>query len=227
MKEEDSYIGITRDRYQNIELATSYHEGQFGPFTFKNARHIAIASREIHLLRRALATLAPRPSRVLDLPCGTGKLAELFAEFKFLTVGADISSEMLEILKLKEKAGVAFHGLVRTDALSLPFPDNTFDTLVCLRLLHRVPDSIRSAMLREFVRVSRQYVLVSIGVSDGIQRLRLRLRNAFSDDLSVPFPISMHDFRLQLGDAGLIPLRSWSILPALSSEMLILATRDT
>lgn len=46
------------------------------------------------------------------------------------------------------------------DVQHLPFPDNSFDLVLCLEVLEHLPDSALG--LRELLRVSRDYVLASV-----------------------------------------------------------------
>jgi len=46
-------------------------------------------------------------------------------------------------------------GFVQADGTRMPFPDNTFDGICCLRLFHLVPPHGRSAFVQEFRRVLR------------------------------------------------------------------------
>jgi len=224
-KEERHYREITREWYKDIDKARGYDSTQTGRLTLRNGPYVVIARREIGLVGRALAGLSPGPKTILDVPCGTGKLDGLFSELGVRAVGMDISQEMLSVLKEKTEMEPRFGKLLCADATCLPFPEATFDTIVCLRLLHRVPHSIRLTMLKEFARVARRHVIVSVGINDGFQRLRLFLRNSLSQIGTVPFPVSLKEFQAELLAAGLIPLRSWNVLPVLSSGIVLLTGR--
>lgn len=143
MIQEDRYNDITRERYQDLEIARSYHSEQMGVFTLKNAPAVIIARREVRLVARALAGLSPAANNALDVPCGTGKLTGLFEELGINSISMDISWEMLSVLQSSIEGEFRFRKLLRADAAVLPFPDTTFDCVVCLRLLHRVPHAIR------------------------------------------------------------------------------------
>lgn len=75
---------------------------------------------------------APGPGRVLDVACGTGASVVWPLEQRgWQAWGLDASLNMLRLGRdqARERGGVA--NLVRGIAECLPFPDNTFDCLVC------------------------------------------------------------------------------------------------
>jgi SAM-dependent methyltransferase len=88
--------------------------------------------------------------RILDLGCGTGivarKLRERLGGAADIT-GLDASAEM--IAKARELAPeLTWH---EGNAMSLPFPDASFELVVCQQMLQFVPD--RAVALREIRRV--------------------------------------------------------------------------
>lgn len=77
--------------------------------------------------RRAIAALGlGAGERVLDLACGSGDLAIAAAEAGARVVGLDFSAGML---RAAQERGVVC-GLVRADALALPFADGAVDAVV-------------------------------------------------------------------------------------------------
>ncbi|MDZ7745235.1 MAG: class I SAM-dependent methyltransferase [Halobacteriales archaeon] len=85
--------------------------------------------------RSALAPLrlGDRDS-VLDVGCGTGELtAAIRAETDARLVGADRDADLLAHLPADIPG-------VRADAYRLPFPDDSFDLVVCQALLINLPD---------------------------------------------------------------------------------------
>lgn len=114
--------------------------------------------------------------RVLDVPVGTGRFLPSYATATQV-VGVDVSHSMLQ-------EGAARIGslalppvaLVRADALRLPFPDASFDTVICFRLVHLLPPELLSSFFRELGRVSRGPALVQFYFSRPAGAVRSVLR---------------------------------------------------
>ncbi len=99
-------------------------------------------------------------SRVLDVACGTGDLAEAFADAGAAAVtGVDFTPEMLDIARAKGARAAAGRGprpavaYARGDAMALEFPDASFDAVSIAFGIRNVSDPARA--LREFRRVLR------------------------------------------------------------------------
>ena len=89
------------------------------------------------------------PARVLDIGCGTGRLAHRIAESfpRARVVGCDFSTGMLRRAAARSQA-VRW---VRGDAGRLPFGECSFDTVVSTEAFHWFPD--QRATLAELFRV--------------------------------------------------------------------------
>lgn len=122
--------------------------------------------RDEQLARKALA-LAGEPGLVLDLPCGAGRFWPLLAEkTNRVIIGADNSPAMLDVAMGSQPADVVKRVQpLHTSAFDIDLPDNAVDSIFCMRLLHHIGDAAhRIALLREFQRVSRDSVIVSLWV---------------------------------------------------------------
>ncbi|UVE18633.1 class I SAM-dependent methyltransferase [Pseudomonas sp. LS44] len=130
--------------------------------------------RDEQLARRALAA-ADEPGLVLDLPCGAGRFWPLLAEKpNRVIIGADNSADMLSVACAAQPAEVAQRVTpLQTSAFAIDLPDNSVDSIFCMRLLHHVGDPAhRQTLLRECARVSRDSLIVSLWVDGNFKAWR-------------------------------------------------------
>jgi SAM-dependent methyltransferase len=92
-----------------------------------------------------------RGGRVLDVACGTGRVAMRIAEHGCLAVGAEASMEMIGLGRWVQPESRAL--MVRSIAEQLPFADETFDRVICQGSLDHFVDPY--AFMREAARVLR------------------------------------------------------------------------
>ncbi len=139
--------------YQNKTIAESYLDKRF---SHPRGRRENEATQ--FALARALDQI-PGVKIILDMPCGSGRFTHFFYEKGYLYIGADISMEMMEALA-REHGQDERMPLVRCDGEYLPFKDNAFDCVVCIRFLnHHIPDNVREKV-REMRRVSRNWLIL-------------------------------------------------------------------
>ncbi|MFN2283428.1 MAG: methyltransferase domain-containing protein [Anaerolineae bacterium] len=93
---------------------------------------------------------------ILDVATGTARLARtLFRQngFRGRLVGLDLSRKMLQQAVQTTEAWAHRITFIHQNAGQLPFPEATFDAVVCLEALEFMPDP--DQVLREMVRVLR------------------------------------------------------------------------
>lgn len=130
--------------------------------------------RDLSIARRALV-LAGNPQVVLDLPCGTGRFWPLLAERPDRRIlAADSSEEMLQVAaQMQPKELVERVERFRCSAFDIKLDDGSVDNVFCMRLLHHIPEaSHRVAMLKEFYRVTRDSVCISLWVDGNLKAYR-------------------------------------------------------
>lgn len=107
-----------------------------------------------HYLRKRVAFIREhcKQGRLIDVGCGTGRLAGRLAEAGFEVTGVDGSEGMLGVMRAEVPGVRGIFG----DATDLPFENDEFDVAVSVAVLHHLalPEAVASA-LREMVRVVR------------------------------------------------------------------------
>lgn len=105
---------------------------------------------------------------MLDAPCGAGRLQPMLAQHGRY-VGLDVSRSMLG-------ACAGADPLAQGAVEHLPFADRSFELVVCCRLLHHLADGSQlDAVVRELVRVSAGWVVVTFWDSGSLPALRRRV----------------------------------------------------
>lgn len=86
--------------------------------------------------------LPERPSRLLEVGCGTGFFASQIVNAGHTYEGVDISSSALETARQR---GLEQASFTRAWAEALPFADSSFDIVLCCEVLEHVDDPPRVA----------------------------------------------------------------------------------
>lgn len=153
--------------------------------------------------RRWLIELArlQHDRRVLDVGCGTGRLAILIKEtFPSVRVdGVDPEPGALAIARRKAARRELAISFREASAEELPFADAEFDNVLCTLALHHIPDERKQAALREMRRVLRpvgELLLADFDTSRGwLHRGKRRSRKRLEDWLReagfAPSPVAV------------------------------------
>lgn len=161
-------------RYRSASGASAYRNKYRGSLSRRLSNR-----RELSIVARAL-TRAKTSGRVLDCPCGAGRLTPTLLAFADHVTCVDLSESMVDEAK-DVLAGAAADGHVDfavASASALPFDDNTFDTAVCHRLVHHMetPEE-RGTVFAEMARVAQRRVVCSFS-DDSTWKARSQHRRA-------------------------------------------------
>ena len=90
---------------------------------------------------------------VLDVATGTGRVAIPLSGKCSRVIGLDLTSEMIQQAKAKaDRESLKNVSFVIGNGRILPFKDNTFSTVTCVRFFHLISPKIQSMFLDEFYR---------------------------------------------------------------------------
>ncbi|HXC46773.1 MAG TPA: methyltransferase domain-containing protein [Candidatus Sulfotelmatobacter sp.] len=105
--------------------------------------------------------------RWMDVCCGSGVVTEAIVELNLpaAVVGVDASTEQVTFARNHR----THHNVIfdTADAMALPFPDSSFDVVVCGLGLNFVPNPLKA--LDEFSRVARPGGTIAVYVWDYVQ----------------------------------------------------------
>jgi ubiquinone/menaquinone biosynthesis C-methylase UbiE len=141
-------------------LATTYEDTVDRSVSFTGRDGAFYARRKVELLeeivRPRLGSL--QGLALLDVGCGTGTTDRHFVSRVRKLHGVDVSEEML----VQARRTVPTAEFSWYDGEKLPFPDESFDVVVGICVLHHVPVSKRFNVVSEMVRVTRSEGFVAV-----------------------------------------------------------------
>ncbi len=132
---------------QKPDFDLTYSIDDFHAGTHRDSQYLYRAIEEAMV---ALASEVAR-GKVLDVACGTGRVAMRIAEGGCRAIGAEASMEMIGVGRYVQPESTA--EMVRSIAEELPFPDDTFDRVICQGSLDHFSDP--HAFMGEAARVAR------------------------------------------------------------------------
>lgn len=132
----------------------------------------------------------PHRSSVLDVGCGHGRHARPLAHAGHQVTGVDFSRRLITIGR-SESSSVGPAGIrwVVGEATALPFRDSSFDSAMCVAVLHHLPSPAdRIAAVREIRRVVRRggSILLCVWARDN-PYLREVLGARMEADVEIPW----------------------------------------
>jgi ubiquinone/menaquinone biosynthesis C-methylase UbiE len=186
-----------RDRFSERAQAERYRN------RFKKGRRQATHRREVAALENALSQVGSVET-ILDVACGAGRFASTLAAHCRKIFQTDYSIHMLDINREDFPFDADRSGYFQADASAIPLTDKSVDLVFCHRFLNHVPDeAIRGKIMKEFARISRQYVVVSCLGPVRIIRTVRYLFNHLIGKKSLDGYISDNDLIKNAADAGL------------------------
>ncbi len=154
---------------------------------------------------------------ILDAPVGYGRFQAQLAQFGQVHA---LDANTFALLYQRSTPGLAKSSSAGR-AEGLPYRDDSFDVVFSLRLLQHIHErDERIAILEEFKRVSRRWVLASLYLRTALHRLHRRM-------VRQPSRITMlsrHDLEYEAATAGLALVQVRAVLPFLHSQRLCLFT---
>ena len=188
----------------------------------KESKHLA----EMKLVDRAFA-LIPKSHRVLDLPCGGGRVTVHLGLQGYAMASADLSDAMLAITR----ENVAKNGLKCTvekqDIEKLTYDDQHFDSLISFRLFHHFPNpEIRQRAVSELCRVAKHYVALSYFSPASVTSVQRKLRAAMGGRKSDKHSTPLTEVKRYFAKAGFKFVKDFARTPLIHTLHVAVFERD-
>ena len=193
---------LARERFSRKSLADIY------PSEYSNRWR---DRREKACILECLKSI-PSGSRVLDLPCGTGRLTRELVSRGYKVTGADVSEAMLGHARdnyneyRRQQGGKAPNVQFEVrDVLATGFNADQFEGITCIRLFHHFDDSdTRRRALRELRRICSGSIVLTFLNSFALDKysswLKAKIRRQKHDS---QLPIPFKTFAADINAAGL------------------------
>lgn len=180
---------------------------------------------EMRMVDRAFK-LVPKTHRVLDCPCGGGRVTLHLGKKGYDMSAGDLSDAMLQITKENtEKAGLKVP-VQKADIEKLAFGDKQFDTIISFRLFHHFPaPDIRQRAVTELCRVARKYVAMSYFSPASVTSVQRKIRAALGGRKSQKHSTPLSEVEGYFTKAGFKLVKDFAQLPLVHTMHLALFER--
>lgn len=218
MQQSTDYETGTLNAYRSKKRAAEYKR-----YHTKDWSWARISTwREQRLLASELARYSwSAGDRLLDIPCGTGILGKLLHAYPFQIVASDISQEMMELAR-EEYPANRLLDCIQTDITATGFKRCSFDCIVVLGFLHRVPLDIKRAALQEISTLANRVVVITCSVDSPLQRIKRKVLAIIRRNyVPAPCPVPLREIIAECEAVGLKAVRTFMVFPFLSAEAML------
>jgi len=159
---------VFSDKYDQ-QHAQQYYEKHDAGFWRK------LSNWRDHQIARKSLRIAGNPLSVLDTPCGTGRFWDVLAKNPKRTIHvSDYNQTMLDTGMINRPKNITSRVKpFQASAFDLPVPDRFVDSIFCMRFMHHLGESAdREKLLKEFYRVTKDTVIISLWVDENVKANR-------------------------------------------------------
>lgn len=205
--------------YKNAAVAKDYDRVRFSSVAGR-----VFNNQERRIIQECFQDL-PRDTIILDIPCGTGRLADALLESGLRVHGADISAEMLDVAK-ERLAGYGGHFTTEVmDAFKLTGNERQFEAALCARVLMHFPLETQIKFLRGVASVTQKRIVINHSLSSPYQRFRRGIKTLLGHQKSAGYPITNSEIKRLLAESGFAEVKRRRINALISEAIYIVAEK--
>lgn len=205
--------------YKNQNVALEYDRVRFSSLAGR-----VFNSLEKRTIVKCFATL-PKGKTIVDMPCGTGRLADALLEHGYRVHGMDISREMLSVAQTRLKQYGDHFTMEMADAKHLTQQPPAYDGALCARVLMHFPLQQQIEFLAGVAQLSHGRVVINHSLSSPYQRLRRRIKRLLGHQESARYPITNREIKALLDGAGLQEVKRHRLFSPISEAVYIVAEK--
>lgn len=205
--------------YKDAAVAKEYDRVRFSSLAGR-----VFNNQEKRIVQECFQDL-PRDDIVLDMPCGTGRLAEVILESGLKVHGVDISAEMLDVAKERlEDYGDRFTTEVM-DAFKLTGTERQYKAALCARVLMHFPLEVQIKFLQGVASITQKKIVINHSLSSPYQRFRRWVKKLLGHQTPAGYPITNSELKRLLAEAGFAEVRRRRINSLISEAIYIVAEK--
>lgn len=174
LDDESQSTGTTHSERYTRSFQTAERSREYKRAFESDTRLKLRTRRESRILARLLAS-RPVSERLLNIPCGWGRLSAPLARRTGCLIEADTSRAQVSIART-ECATDTPSVWMTASALAIPLADAAVDGAVCARLSHHLPAAQQDRLCGELLRVARHFIIYSYRDKQSLLHLWRRLR---------------------------------------------------
>ncbi|MFC1550751.1 methyltransferase domain-containing protein [Candidatus Neomarinimicrobiota bacterium] len=203
---------MTYEEWTSVEKIKRYKENRY-----KTIDQKLIDRREKSIVDNIFYNFKITGS-ILDIPCGYGRFHQILNAYGDV-YAAD--KYQLIVQYQEEELGIVKSTKVCT-ADSIPYPDNFFNVVFCLRLMQHIHDSNeRVKIYKELNRVSKEWVIVSLYTNTVLHSTIKRINRKKA---KITF-LQSAQVQKEFTESNLKPIYSKSVIPRIHGQKICLTKK--
>lgn len=186
-----------------------------------------VQARERRILQKILNKIGKKDTLVLDIPCGYGRFSSLLLEWGLALVSSDLSFHMVRRARERNEGSPRPFGVVADGISGLPFKREAFGFILSMRFFHHLHQKDeRRAVLEEFSRIAKEWVILSYYQLNPLHVLQRKLRRKIKKSKTRIKMLSRREFEKEVGEEGFQIVRIFPLFKGIHSHHIALLKRN-